>query len=140
MVQTPMMGLITRKNQTTVIDVLVTYTPESGFPCISEKWIPALIRLFNVANKIFADSKTGILIRPVGSHEVSYAPADNLFSDLAEITFQSDDAFASLQQRRELFGGDLGHPVPKPARKMESVVFPILVARVRRGDSFSKLS
>jgi len=99
-------GFDNPKNQTTVIDVLVTYTPEVNSLYFGEV-DTRINQLFNVANKIFADSKTGILIRPVGSHEVSYAPADNLFSDLAEITFQSDDAFASLQQRRELFGGDL---------------------------------
>jgi len=99
-------GFDNPKGQTTVIDVLVAYTPEVDSLYYGEV-DTRINQLFNVANKIFADSNTGIFIRPVGSHEVSYAPADDLFTDLAEITFQTDAAFSNLQRRRELFGGDL---------------------------------
>lgn len=99
-------GFDNPKGQTTVIDVLVAYTPEVDSLYYGEV-DTRINQLFNVANKIFADSNTGIFIRPVGSHEVSYAPADDLFTDLTEITFQTDAAFSNLQRRRELFGGDL---------------------------------
>ena len=72
-------GFDNPKGQTTVIDVLVAYTPEVDSLYFGEV-DTRINQLFNVANKIFADSNTGILIRPVGSHEVSYAPADDLFS------------------------------------------------------------
>ncbi len=99
-------GFDNPKGHTTVIDVLVAYTPEVDSLYFGEV-DTRINQLFNVANKIFADSNTGIFIRPVGSHEVSYTHADDLFSDLTEITFQTDGAFTNLQRRRELFGGDL---------------------------------
>ena len=92
--------------KTATIDVLVAYT--SDITDIYRGEVNTRInQLFNVANKIFKDSETGITLRPVGVHEVDYQPASELFTDLSTVTFQSDDALDDLTRRRKLYGGDL---------------------------------
>jgi len=93
-------------NRDAVIDVLVAYTPEVNDIYRGEV-DTRINQLFNVANKIFADSQVGISLRPVGVHEVAYTPADTLFDDLTNVTFQSDEALQDLGRMRSLFGGDL---------------------------------
>jgi hypothetical protein len=88
------------------IDVLVAYTSE--IKAIYNGEVDTRInQLFNVANKIFADSKAGLQLRPVGIHEVAYTPAETLFSDLSTVTFQSDETLADIGRMRNLYGGDL---------------------------------
>ena len=99
-------GLVNLTEQKTVIDVLVAYSAEIENLYLGETQT-RVNHLFNVANKIFADSNTGIFLRPVGVHVVNYAPSDNLFDDLASLTFQSDDAFENLSRMRDFYGGDL---------------------------------
>lgn len=93
-------------NRDAVIDVLVAYTPEVNDIYRGEV-DTRINQLFNVANKIFADSQVGISLRPVGVHEVAYTPAESLFSDLTTVTFQSAAALQDLGRMRSLFGGDL---------------------------------
>lgn len=93
-------------DQTAYIDVLVAYTPEISAIYLGEVET-RINQIFNVANKIFADSRTGIVLRPVGVHEVDYAPAEELFADLNSVTFQEDDSFKDLTRLRQLYGGDL---------------------------------
>jgi hypothetical protein len=99
-------GLENLTEPTAVIDVLVAYTAEIDNLYLGETQT-RINHLFNVANKIFADSNTGIFLRPVGVHEVNYSPSDDLFDDLSALTFQSDDAFESLGRMRNFYGGDL---------------------------------
>ena len=99
-------GLESLSQPTVVIDVLVAYTTEIDDLYLGETQT-RINHLFNVANKIFADSNTGISLRPVGLHEVNYAPSDDLFDDLTTLTFQSDEAFENLGRMRNFYGGDL---------------------------------
>jgi hypothetical protein len=92
--------------QTAFIDVLVAYTPEINAIYMGEVET-RINHIFNVANKIFADSRAGIVLRPVGVHQVNYEPAEELFADLNLVTFQKDDSFSDLTRLRSLYGGDL---------------------------------
>lgn len=89
-----------------VIDVLVAYTPELNDIYRGEV-DTRINQLFNVANKIFADSNAGIHLRAVGIHEVAYTPAESLLADLKTVTFQTDTALQNLGRMRILYGGDL---------------------------------
>ena len=89
-----------------VIDVLVAYTAEIDSYYRGEV-NTRINQLFNVANKIFSDSQTGIQLRPVGVHEVAYTPLDSLVDDLSNVTFQDDETLTDLNRKRRLFGGDL---------------------------------
>ena len=93
-------------DQTAYIDVLVAYTPEISDIYLGEVET-RINQIFNVANKIFADSRTGIVLRPVGVHAVDYEPAEELFADLNAVTYQEDDSFRDLARLRQLYGGDL---------------------------------
>ena len=99
-------GLDNLNEPRAVIDVLVAYTDEIDKLYLGETQT-RVNHLFNVANKIFEDSNTGIFLRPVGAHRVSYSPSEDLFEDLTTLTFQSDDAFKELSRMREFYGGDL---------------------------------
>ena len=88
------------------IDVLVAYTSDIDALYLGEV-DTRINQLFNVANKIFEDSETGIQLRPVGVHTVDYIPADDLFDDLGTLTFQEDETLQDLARKRMLFGGDL---------------------------------
>ncbi|MDG2175517.1 MAG: M12 family metallo-peptidase [Gammaproteobacteria bacterium] len=93
-------------DRTASLDVLVAYTAD--IDALYQGEVDTRInQLFNVANKIFEDSNTGIQLRPVGVHAVDYIPAENLFTDLTTLTFQTDDTLQELARRRALFGGDL---------------------------------
>lgn len=99
-------GLDAIDEPTAVIDVLVAYTPEISTIYLGE--VNARINhLFNVANKIFSDSRAGIVLRPVGIHEVDYQPADDLLEDLSALTYQDDAGLADIPRKRLLNGGDL---------------------------------
>jgi hypothetical protein len=88
------------------IDVLVAYT--NDIKALYQGEVDTRInQFFNVANKIFEDSRTGIQLRPVGVHAVDYTPADELVDDLSTLTFQEDEALKDLSRKRALFGGDL---------------------------------
>ena len=93
-------------DQTAYIDVLVAHTPELNEFYLGEV-DTRINQLFNMANKILADSEAGIVLRPVGIHEVEYEPAEALLTDLTRLTFQDDPAFADLSRKRQLYGGDL---------------------------------
>ena len=93
-------------NRDANIDILVAYTPEIDSYYRGEV-NTRINQLFNVANKIFSDSQAGIVVRPVGVHQVSYTPADNLVHDLSNVTFQDDESLQDLGRKRMLFGGDL---------------------------------
>jgi len=93
-------------NRDAEIDILVAYTPEIDSYYRGEV-NTRINQLFNVANKIFSSSQAGIVVRPVGVHEVSYTPADNLVDDLSNVTFQNDESLQDLGRKRMLFGGDL---------------------------------
>jgi hypothetical protein len=94
------------EDRTAYIDVLVAYTSDIDALYLGEV-DTRINQLFNVANKIFEDSRTGIQIRPVGVHAVDYKPADDLVDDLRRVTFQDDETFQDLTRKRMLFGGDL---------------------------------
>jgi len=89
-----------------IIDVLVAYTPEVDSVYDGEV-TTRINQLFNVANRIFEDSHTGIVLRPVGIHKINYTPSAALEDDLYFLTTAEGEAFADLGRRRALFGGDL---------------------------------
>jgi hypothetical protein len=94
------------EDRTAYIDVLVAYT--NDIEALYQGEVDTRInQLFNVANKIFEDSRTGIQLRPVGVHAVDYTPSDALVDDLSTLTFQEDETLQDLSRKRALFGGDL---------------------------------
>ena len=94
------------EDTTAYIDVLVAYTSDINDIYLGEVET-RINQIFNVANKIFADSRAGIVVRPVGVHKVDYQPAHDLVTDLSTLTFQDDDSLKELARLRQLYGGDL---------------------------------
>jgi len=99
-------GLDAEQEKEAIIDVLVAYMPEVDSVYDGEV-TTRINQLFNVANRIFEDSHTGIVLRPVGIHKINYTPSAALEDDLYSLTIAEGEAFANLGRRRALFGGDL---------------------------------
>lgn len=92
--------------QTTVIDLLVLYTP-----AVAERYAgdaqTRVNHLVGVSNQVLRDSGLDVELRVVHAQQVPYAARADGVTALKALTFKTDPAFAQVDALREQYGADL---------------------------------